>query len=90
MHAYRSFQILVQHNLTGPLSDRGIDLVSFLYMHVDTSTIAKAALFNEIRTLKKAGRHPNIVSLIGTWINGGKLGFDNQTLKPSGRILGEH
>lgn len=37
----------------------------FLYMHADTSTIAKAALLNEIRTLKKAGRHPNIVSLIG-------------------------
>ncbi|CAH3104273.1 unnamed protein product [Pocillopora meandrina] len=33
-------------------------------------TLGKAALLNEIRTLKQAGRHPNIVNLIGTWIQG--------------------
>ncbi|RMX61321.1 hypothetical protein pdam_00018076 [Pocillopora damicornis] len=33
-------------------------------------TLAKAALLNEIRTLKQAGRHPNIVNLIGTWVQG--------------------
>ena len=35
-------------------------------------TLAKAALLNEIRTLKQAGRHPNIVNLIGTWVQGGE------------------
>ena len=39
-------------------------------------TLAKAALLNEIRTLKQAGRHPNIVNLIGTWIQGGETYFD--------------
>lgn len=33
-------------------------------------TLAKAALLNEIRTLKQAGRHPNIFNLIGTWVQG--------------------
>ena len=33
-------------------------------------------MLNEIRTLKQAGRHPNIVNLIGTWIQGGETYFD--------------
>ncbi|XP_022779855.1 fibroblast growth factor receptor 3-like [Stylophora pistillata] len=36
----------------------------------NAGTLAKAALLNEIRTLKQAGRHPNIVNLIGTWTHG--------------------
>ncbi|XP_066024224.1 fibroblast growth factor receptor 4-like [Pocillopora verrucosa] len=34
----------------------------------DASALEKAALLNEIRTLKQAGRHPNIVNLIGAWV----------------------
>ncbi|XP_066017975.1 fibroblast growth factor receptor 4-like isoform X2 [Pocillopora verrucosa] len=36
----------------------------------DASKLEKAALLNEIRTLKQAGRHPNIVNLIGAWVHG--------------------
>ena len=36
-------------------------------------TLAKAALLNEIRTLKQARRHPNIVNL---WVQGGETYFD--------------
>lgn len=36
----------------------------------DPSAIAKKTLLNEIRTLKHAGKHPNIVTLIGTRIEG--------------------
>ena len=42
----------------------------------NTCTLAKAALLNELRTLKQAGRHPNIVNLIGTWVQGGETYFD--------------
>ena len=41
--------------------------------------IAKETLLNEIRTLKQAGKHPNIVTLIGTRIEGGKSVFDDAT-----------
>ena len=44
---------------------------------VDPSAIAKETLLNEIRTLKQAGKHPNIVTLIGTRIEGGKSVFDD-------------
>ncbi|CAH3103702.1 unnamed protein product [Pocillopora meandrina] len=37
------------------------------------SAIAKETLLNEIRTLKQAGKHPNIVTLIGTRIEGGNV-----------------
>ena len=43
----------------------------------DASALEKAALLNEIRTLKQAGRHPNIVNLIGAWVHGGKVSFDH-------------
>ena len=33
-------------------------------------------MLNESRTLKQAGRHPNIVNLIGTWVQGGETYFD--------------
>nr|XP_058946407.1 fibroblast growth factor receptor 2-like [Pocillopora verrucosa] len=36
----------------------------------DASKLEKATLLNEIRTLKQAGRHPNIVNLIGAWVHG--------------------
>ncbi|PFX16334.1 Fibroblast growth factor receptor 4 [Stylophora pistillata] len=36
----------------------------------NANTLAKAALLNEIKTLKQAGRHPNIVNLVGTWRQG--------------------
>ncbi|XP_058957571.2 fibroblast growth factor receptor 3-like isoform X2 [Pocillopora verrucosa] len=39
----------------------------------DPSAIAKETLLNEIRTLKKTGKHPNIVTLIGTRIERGKI-----------------
>nr|XP_058944467.1 fibroblast growth factor receptor 3-like isoform X1 [Pocillopora verrucosa] len=39
----------------------------------DPSAIAKETLLNEIRTLKQAGKHPNIVTLIGTRIEGGNV-----------------
>ncbi|XP_066023936.1 fibroblast growth factor receptor 4-like isoform X2 [Pocillopora verrucosa] len=39
----------------------------------DPSAIAKETLLNEIRTLKKAGKHPNIVTLIGTRIEEGNV-----------------
>ena len=51
----------------------------FLYVIVDPSAIAKETLLNEIRTLKQAGKHPNIVTLIGTRIEGGKSIFDDST-----------
>ena len=49
----------------------------FLYVIVDPSAIAKETLLNEIRTLKQAGKHPNIVTLIGTRIEEGKSVFDD-------------
>ena len=51
----------------------------FLCVIVDPSAIAKETLLNEIRTLKQAGKHPNIVTLIGTRIEGGKSIFDDST-----------
>ena len=51
----------------------------FLYVIVDPSAIAKETLLNEIRTLKQAGKHPNIVTLIGTRIEGGKSVFEDTT-----------
>ena len=49
----------------------------FIYFFLGNAcTLAKAALLNEIRTLKQAGRHPNIVNLIGTWVQGGETYFD--------------
>ena len=49
----------------------------FLYVIVDPSAIAKETLLNEIRTLKQAGKHPNIVTLIGTRIEEGKSVFED-------------
>ena len=49
----------------------------FLYFIIDPSAIAKETLLNEIRTLKQAGKHPNIVTLIGTRIEEGKSVFDD-------------
>ncbi|XP_066019353.1 fibroblast growth factor receptor 1-like isoform X2 [Pocillopora verrucosa] len=37
------------------------------------NAIAKKALLNEIRTLKQAGKHPNIITLVGTRIEGGNI-----------------
>ena len=51
----------------------------FLYVIVDPSAIAKETLLNEIRTLKQAGKHPNIVTLIGTRIERGKSVFNDAT-----------
>ena len=51
-------------------------LCLFIFFLGNACTLAKAALLNEIRTLKQAGRHPNIVNLIGTWIQGGETYFD--------------
>ena len=51
----------------------------FLYVIVDPSAIAKETLLNEIRTLKQAGKHPNIVTLIGTRIEEGKSVFNDAT-----------
>ena len=51
----------------------------FLYFIIDPSTIAKETLLNEIRTLKQAGKHPNIVTLIGTRIERGKSVFNDAT-----------
>ena len=48
----------------------------YLFFLGNACTLAKAALLNEIRTLKQAGRHPNIVNLIGTWVQGGETYFD--------------
>ena len=48
----------------------------FLYFIIDPSAIAKETLLNEIRTLKQAGKHPNIVTLIGTRIERGKSVFN--------------
>ncbi|CAH3103741.1 unnamed protein product [Pocillopora meandrina] len=39
----------------------------------DPSAIAKETLLNEIRTLKQAGKHPNIVTLIGTRMEEGNV-----------------
>ena len=33
----------------------------------------KAALLSEIQMLKQAGKHPNIVTLVGAYTQGGKL-----------------
>ena len=55
------------------------DLLSFLYVIVGPNAIAKKALLNEIRTLKHAGKHPNIVTLVGTRIEGGKSVLDKAT-----------
>ena len=54
-------------------------LVFLLYVTVDLSAIAKETLLNEVRTLEQAGKHPNIVTLIGTRIEGGKSVFDDST-----------
>ena len=43
---------------------------SFFSVIKGPSAIAKETLLNEIRTLKQAGKHPNIVTLIGTRIEG--------------------
>ena len=51
----------------------------FLYFIIDPSAIAKETLLNEIRTLKQAGKHPNIVTLIGTRIERGKSVFNGAT-----------
>ena len=51
----------------------------FLYFIIDPSAIAKETLLNEIRTLKQAGKHPNIVTLIGTRIERGKSVFNDAT-----------
>ena len=51
----------------------------FLYFIIDPSAIAKETLLNEIRTLKQAGKHPNIVTLIGTRIERGKSVFNYAT-----------
>ncbi|RMX38019.1 hypothetical protein pdam_00012290 [Pocillopora damicornis] len=40
------------------------------------NAIAEKALLNEIRTLKHAGKHPNIITLVGTRIEGGKSVLD--------------
>lgn len=50
-------------------------------MSVDPRAIAKESLLNEIRALKQAGKHPNIVTLIGTRIEGGKLESDLRSYK---------
>ena len=55
------------------------DPPSFLYVIVGPNAIAKKALLNEIRTLKQAGKHPNIVTLVGTRIEGGKSVLDKAT-----------
>ena len=52
---------------------------SFFSVIVDPSSLAKETLLNEIRTLKQTGKHPNIVTLIGTRIEGGKSVFDDAT-----------
>ncbi|PFX17472.1 Fibroblast growth factor receptor 1 [Stylophora pistillata] len=39
----------------------------------DPNASAKKALLNEIRTLKHAGKHPNIVTLVGTRIERGSI-----------------
>ena len=54
-------------------------LFFFLYFIIDPSAIAKETLLNEIRTLKQAGKHPNIVTLIGTRIERGKSVFNDAT-----------
>ena len=51
-------------------------LCLFIFFLGNACTLAKAALLNEIRTLKQAGRHPNIVNLIGTWVEGGEAYFN--------------
>ena len=51
-------------------------LCLFIFFLGNACTLAKAALLNEIRTLKQAGRHPNIVNLIGTWVQGGEVYFN--------------
>ena len=52
---------------------------SFFSVIVNPSAIAKETLLNEIRTLKQAGKHPNIVTLIGTRIERGKSVFNDAT-----------
>ena len=52
---------------------------SFFSVIVNASVIAKETLLNEIRTLKQAGKHLNIVTLIGTRIEGGKSVFEDTT-----------
>ena len=53
--------------------------LSFLYAIVGPNAIAKKALLNEIRTLKQAGKHPNIITLVGTRKEGGKSVLDKAT-----------
>ena len=55
--------------------DQLMNNITFVYHFIlgNACTLAKAALLNEIRTLKQAGRHPNIVNLIGTWVQGGEV-----------------
>ena len=53
--------------------------LSFLYTIVGPNAIAKKALLNEIRTLKQAGKHPNIITLVGARIEGGKSVLDKAT-----------
>ena len=52
---------------------------SFFSVIVNASAIAKETLLNEIRTLKQDGKHLNIVTLIGTRIEGGKSVFEDTT-----------
>ena len=57
------FALEVQHNV----SNLWITITFVYYFMLGNAyTPAKAALPNEIRTLKQAGRHPNIANLIGT------------------------
>ena len=48
---------------------------TFLFCeYIDTANkTGKVALLSEIQILKRAGRHPNIVNLVGACTQGGKL-----------------
>ena len=52
-----------------------LDKFSFLFFqYIDTAGVAeKVALLSEIQMLKRTGRHPNIVNLVGACTQGGKL-----------------
>ena len=48
--------------------------MTFFCEYIDTAdNNDKAALLSEIQMLKQAGKHPNIVNLVGACTQGGKL-----------------
>ena len=49
-------------------------MIFLLFGYIDTAdNNDKAALLSEIQMLKQAGKHPNIVNLVGACTQGGKL-----------------